>query len=156
MLMTDVRLVWLLVAPLILVWRPIVAQDTREAAARAALDQYMEAWNAGDNEAIVRASNFPRLSIGPAGQVVVRENSDEIETDFDLLRQAEGWNHTTFDLVEAVHVAPDKVHYRVVSSRRRSDGSAYRTGPALYIVTRQNGRWGLQLQSILPPTFTAQ
>lgn len=154
--MTDVRLVWLLVASFILVWRPIAAQDTREAAARAALDQYMEAWNAGDNQGIVRASNFPRLSIGPAGQVVLRESSDEIETDFDLLRQAEGWDHTTFDLVEAVHVAPDKVHYRVVSSRRRSDGSAYRTGPALYIVTRQNGHWGLQLQSILPPTFTAQ
>ena len=58
-LMTDVRLVWLLVASFILVWRPIAAQDTREAAARAALDQYMEAWNAGDNQGIVRASNFP-------------------------------------------------------------------------------------------------
>ena len=34
-LMTDVRLVWLLVASFILVGRPIAAQDTREAAARA-------------------------------------------------------------------------------------------------------------------------
>lgn len=154
--MTEVRLVGLLVAALILPGTLVVAQDTGEAAARTALDQYIEAWNAGDNEAIARVSSFPRLSIGPAGQVVVRQSSDEIETDFDLLRQAEGWDRTTLDLVEAVHVAPDKVHYRVVSSRRRSDGSAYRTGPALYIVTRQNGRWGLQIQSILPPTFTAQ
>ena len=154
--MTKARLVGLLVAMLILPVTLVVAQDTGEAAARAALDQYIEAWNAGDNEAIARVSSFPRLSIGPAGQIVVRQSSDEIETDFELLRQAEGWDHTTLDLVEAVHVAPDKVHYRVVSSRRRSDGSAYRTGPALYIVTRQDGRWGLQLQSTLPPTFTAQ
>ena len=154
--MTDVRLAGLLVAALTLAGRPIVAQDTGDTAARVALNQYIEAWNAGDNEAIAQVSSFPRLSIGPAGQVVVRQSSDEIETDFDLLRRAEGWDHTTLDLVEAVHVAPDKVHYRVVSSRRRSDGSAYRTGPALYIITRQNGRWGLQLQSILPPTFTAQ
>jgi len=55
-----------------------------------------------------------------------------------------------------VHVSPDKVHYRIVASRRRSDGTAYATGPALYIFTRQNGHWGLQLQSVLPPTFTAQ
>ena len=153
--MTDVRLTGLVLAALILVGRPVVAQDTGETAARAALDEYIEAWNAGDNEAIARSSHFPRLSIGPAGQVVVRQSSEEIETDFDLLRQAEGWDHTTLDLVDAIDVAADKVHYRVVSSRRRSDGSAYRTGPALYIVTRQNGRWGLQLQSILPPTFTA-
>jgi len=154
--MTEVRLVGLLVAVLTLPGTLVVAQDAGEAAARAALDEYIEAWNAGDNEALARVSSFPRLSIGQAGQIVVRQTSDEIETDFELLRQAEGWDHTTLDLVEAVHVAPDKVHYRVVSSRRRSDGSAYRTGPALYIVTRQNGRWGLQLQSILPPTFTAQ
>lgn len=153
--MTDVSRAGLLVAALILAGSVIVAQDTDETAARAVLNQYIEAWNAGDNEAIAQTSSFPRLSVGPAGQVVIRQSSDEIETDFDLLRQAEGWDHTTLDLVEAVHVAPDKVHYRVVSSRRRSDGSAYRTAPALYIVTRQNGRWGLQLQSILPPTFTA-
>lgn len=154
--MSDVKVGWLLLAVLILAGRPVVAQETGETAARASLDEYLEAWNAEDNEAIARSSHFPRLSIGPAGQVVVRQGPDEIETDFELLRRAEGWDHTTLDLIEAVHVAPDKVHYRVVVSRRRSDGSAYRTGPALYIVTRQNGRWGLQLQSILPPTFTAQ
>lgn len=154
--MTDVKVGWLLIAALILAGRPAVAQETGEAAARAALDEYLTAWNAADNEAIARSSQFPRLSIGPAGQVVVRQGPDEIETDFELLRQAEGWDHTTFDLIQAVHVSPDKVHYRVVASRRRSDGSAYRTGPALYFVTRQNGRWGLQLQSILPPSFTAQ
>ena len=154
--MSEVRLIGVLLVALMLVGRLAAAQDTDEAGARAALDEYVEAWNAADNEAIAQVCNFPRLSIGISGQVVVRQSPDEIETDFDLLRQAEGWDHTTLDLVEVVHVSPDKVHYRVVSSRRRSDGSAYRTAPALYILTRQNGRWGLQLQSILPPTFTGQ
>ena len=85
------------------------------------------------------------MSIGQNGQVVVRQIPEEIETDFDLLRQAEGWDHSTLDLVEEVHVSEEKVHYKVVSSRPRSDGTAYRTGPALYIFTRQNGHWGLQL-----------
>ena len=132
------------------------AQESALIEARMALDEYMRAWNAADNEAIVEVSNFPRLSLGGNGQVVIRESAEEIEINFDLLRQAEGWNHSTLDLVEAVHVAPDKVHYRIVSSRRREDGSAYRTGPALYVFTRQNGHWGLQLQSILPATFNAQ
>ena len=90
-------------------------------AAQVALDEYFRAWNAGDNEAIAAASNFPRLSIGRNGQVVVREGPAEIEIDFDLLRQVEGWHHTTLDLVEVVQVSDDKVHFKILSSRRRQD-----------------------------------
>lgn len=134
----------------------VTAQETAETEARAALDEYFLAWNAADNKAIRDISNFPRLSLGANGQVVVRESPDEVDIDFVLLRQAEGWDYTTLDLVEAIHVAPDKVHYKIVSSRRGSNGIAYRTGPALYVFTKQNGHWGLQLQSILPATFMAQ
>lgn len=123
------------------------------AAARAALEEYFRAWNAEDNEALAAVSNFPRLSIGRNGQVVVREGPDDIATDFDLLRQAEGWDHSTIDLAEALQVSSDTVHFKVVFSRRRSDGAAYRTVPALFILTRQDGDWGLQLQSMLPATF---
>ena len=131
----------------------LAAQDG-ESAARAALEEYFLAWNAADNVGIAAASNFPRLSLGRNGQVVVREGPDEIATDFDLFRQAEGWDHTTLDLIEAVQVSTDKVHFKVVISRRRQDGTAYRTAPGLYVVTRQDGHWGLQLQSVLPPTYT--
>ena len=132
-----------------------MAQEVAAGDARSALDEYIRAWNAADNEAIAQVSHFPRVSIGLNGQVVARQSPEEIEIDFDLLRQAEGWDHTTLDLVEAVHSSDDKVHFKVVSSRRRADGTAYRTGPALYIFTRQDGSWGLQIQSILPPTFAA-
>ena len=136
------------------VW--LSAQTEAESEARVALDEYFRAWNDADNEAVAAASNFPRVSFGRNGQVVVREQPADIEIDFDLLRRSEGWDHTTLDLVEAMQVSSDKVHFRVVSSRRTADGSAYRTVPALYILTNQDGHWGLQLQSILPPTFTTQ
>ncbi|MDP6580253.1 MAG: hypothetical protein QF681_06325 [Vicinamibacterales bacterium] len=132
------------------------AQDAdreHEAAARAALDEYFEAWNAADNDAVAAISNFPRLSLGQNGQVVVRATPEEIATDFDALRQS-GWDHSTLDLAEAVHVSPDKVHFRVVFSRYTADGSPYTTAPGLYVITNQNGHWGLQLQSVLPATFT--
>ena len=134
---------------------PVSAQD-HETEARAALEAYFLAWNASDNHAIAEASNFPRLSLGANGQVVIRESPEEIATDFDLLRQAEGWDHSTLDLADVIHVAADKVHFKIAFSRRRTDGSPYRTVPALYVVTQQNGHWGLQLQSVLPATFTAQ
>ena len=132
------------------------AQDAdreHEASAREALEEYFRAWNAGDNDAVAAVSNFPRLSLGQNGQVVVRETPEDIITDFEALRQT-GWDHSTLDLAEAVQVAADKVHFRIVFSRHTAGGSPYSTVPALYVVTNQNGHWGLQLQSILPATFT--
>lgn len=132
----------------------LMAQSGDELAeAQVALEEYFRAWNAEDNEALSTISNFPRLSLGRNGQVVVREGPADIETDFDLLKQAEGWDHSTLDLVEGLQVSPDTVHFKVVFSRRHADGVAYRTVPALFIMTNQNGHWGLQLQSVLPATF---
>lgn len=136
--------------------RPAHTQDGPEAAARAALDEYIRAFNEADNDAIAAATNFPRVSVGPNGQIVVRDNPEETVIDFDLLRAAERWDHTTLDLVDAAQVSEDKVHFRVVTSRRRADGSPYRTIPALYIITNQDGDWGLQVQSLLPATFSAR
>ena len=133
----------------------LVAQND-EFEAQKTLVEYFRAWNAEDNEAITQASNFPRLSLGGNGQVVVRESPEDITTDFELLRQGEGWDHTTLDLFEAVQVSVDKVHFKVVFSRHYEDGTTYRTIPALYVITKQNGHWGLQLQSLLPATFIAQ
>ena len=146
----------LAVALVVWVGSTIRAQDAdaqHVAEARAALDEYFRAWNAGDNDAVAAISNFPRLSLGENGQVVVRETSEAIATDFDALRQS-GWDHSTLDLAEAVHVSGDKVHFRIVFSRYGADGTPYTTAPGLYVMTNQNGHWGLQLQSILPATFT--
>ena len=146
----------LAVALVVWVGGMVRAQDAdraHEAEARAALEEYFRAWNAADNDAVAAISNFPRLSLGQNGQVVVRETPEEIATDFDALRQS-GWDHQTLDLTEAVHVSSDKVHFRVVFSRYSADGNPYTTEPGLYVITNQNGHWGLQLQSILPATFT--
>ena len=130
------------------------AQEESETEARAALEEYFRAWNESDNDAIAAISNFHRVSVGVNGQIVVRNTVEEFVIDFDTLRAAERWDHSTLDLVDAAHVSADKVHFRVVTSRRYADGSPYRTNPGLYIITRQDGHWGLQLQSVLPATFS--
>ena len=131
---------------------PLSAQDPLEDA-RAALDEYFRAWNAEDNAAVAAACNYPRLSLGRNGRVSVREGPADVVTDFERLRQTEGWDHSTIDHAEPLQVAPDKVHFEVVFSRRHADGTVYRTVPSLFIITRQDGEWGLQFQSILPDTF---
>ena len=136
----------------------ISAQDDErqyEPEARAALEEYFRAWNAEDNEAVAAISNFPRLSLGGNGQVVLRQTPEEILTDFQVLRES-GWDRSTLDLAEAVQVSSDKVHFRVVFSRYAVDGAPITTAPGLYVVTKQDDHWGLQLQSVLPPTFVRE
>ena len=60
----------------------LFAQDA-ESDAREALEEYFRAWNDADNESIAAISNFPRISLGANGQVVVRDTAAEIEIDFE-------------------------------------------------------------------------
>ncbi len=65
----------LAVALVVWVGGTVRAQDADRqhvAEARAALDEYFQAWNAADNGAVAAISNIPRLSLGQNGQVVVR------------------------------------------------------------------------------------
>jgi hypothetical protein len=121
-----------------------------ELAARQTLDAYMAAWNAADNDGVRAALNFPHVMLGPAGQVVVAAESSEIHTDFAALREREGWGSSTLDAFEAVDSMATKVHCKVRFSRYRPDGTKYGSGRMLYIVTNQDGHWGIQLRSGMP------
>ncbi len=61
--------------------------------------------------------------------------------------QATEWAHTAWDYVEPIDTGPDKVHFRVQFTRFRADGSAIGSYKSLYIVTRKDGRWGIEARS---------
>jgi hypothetical protein len=121
-----------------------------EQAARAALEQFLAAWNAADIDAVRATLNYPHLTIGPAGQVFVVNEASAFRTDFQAMRDREGWASSTFDSYDMVASSADKVHCEVVFSRYRADGECYGTGRVLYIVTNHNGHWGMQVRSGMP------
>jgi hypothetical protein len=121
-----------------------------EQAARAALEQFLAAWNAADIEAVRATLNYPHLTIGPAGQVFVANEPSAFQTDFQAMREREGWASSTFDSYEMVASSPAKVHCMVAFSRYHADGECYGTGRVLYIVTDHNGHWGMQVRSGMP------
>lgn len=115
--------------------------------ARAALDQFFTAWNAADIAAIRLTLNYPHVTLGPAGQVVVANEPSEFNTDFDALRAREGWHHSTLDECTVLSATEQKAHCSVVFSRYHDDGAKYGTGAVLYIVTNRDGHWGMQFRS---------
>ena len=122
-----------------------------ERQARAALDAFIEAWNTGHNDALRDTMNFPFVTVAPNGRMIVADTPRAFATDFDEMRARDGWHHSTFDLVQATWVALDRVNFKVVWSRHRADGTRYAGGTIFYIVTNQDGHWGLQLRSPMPP-----
>ena len=121
------------------------AIEQAEDDARAALEGFFVAFNAGDNDALQEYMNYPHVFVGSNGSIRLIE--DRLDTDFDRMRKNEGWHHSTLDFAQAFLVKEDKVHFNIVFSRHRADNTTYRTVPGLWIMTKQDGQWGLSLRS---------
>ena len=138
-----------LIASILLTPRVAGAQSAEETAARAAVDRFFEAWNKADNLALRETIHLPHVFLVGAGSARVAETWDDIAVDFDELRRREGWAKSTLDETEATYVSEKRVHLELVFSRLDAAGEAYSTVGVLWIMTRRDGRWGVQVRSIL-------
>ena len=118
------------------------------AAARAAMDGFMAAFNAEDADALRNVwFHFPHVRFH-SGKVTVMETPDDYSNlVWSRLGQSQGWAHTKWDYVEPIDTGPNKVHFRVQFTRYRADGSAIGSYKSLYIVTYKDDRWAIQARS---------
>jgi hypothetical protein len=124
---------------------------SREAEARAPIDAFFKAFNARDNAALKATLNYPHVRINEAGGVVVWQTAADAATNFDGLTRAEGWARSTLDSVTMRQNDDVKVHFEVVFSRYKADGSTYASYQSLWIVTKKDGKWGVQARSSFAP-----
>ncbi len=116
------------------------------------LDAYMAAFNARDVEAWIATLNFPHVRIA-SGQVAVFADAAAYRDNFEFKRFVEqtGWSRSEWTERRVVQSGPDKVHLAVAFTRYREDGSVLARYESLYVVTRVNGRWGVQARSSYAP-----
>jgi hypothetical protein len=117
-----------------------------EAAATAVLDRHMEALNARDAEALAATLHFPHYRLAVGNRMQVWQTPDTYHADF-LARAGEGWHRSAWDFRRVIVAGPDKVHLDVQFTRFREDGSAMGSFRALWVVSRLDGRWAVQLRS---------
>jgi hypothetical protein len=124
--------------------------QTPEQTARAVMEEFFRAWNTGEDAELRKVQHFPFITLGANGRTSIAMKAEDFTQNFPALRQNEGWAKSTLDGIQVLPVAaPDKIHLVVTYSRYKADGSKYVTGETFYILTKQNGRWGLQLRSVL-------
>jgi hypothetical protein len=149
---------WLLPAALCLGLLPLAAHADdaataqAEAAAREVMDDFMAAFNDRDEAAWADTLLFPHVRLA-SGQVLVYQTRREFLDAMDLSRFAEetGWDYSTWDDMQVIHVSPDKVHIAVTFTRYDAQGAAMASYRSLYVVERVDGRWGVRARSSFAP-----
>jgi hypothetical protein len=115
-------------------------------AALAVLDRFMAALNRRDEAALNDTLNFPHVRLA-SGTVRTWETAGTYRIADFLGRAGDGWNESRWDERTVIHAGLDKVHFAVVFSRWRSDGSLIGRYQSIYVVTRVGGKWGIQARS---------
>jgi hypothetical protein len=131
---------------------PARANDpAAEAAALAVLDAFMAAFNARDIEGCEAQFNFPHYRFA-SGTVTVLERPGTRPDLFARFAEATpGWDHSAWARREIVHSGPGKVHVDTRFVRYRADGSVIGEFDSLYVVTKQDGHWGIKARSSFAP-----
>ena len=119
------------------------------AAAQGCLDAFMKAFNARDIPAFEKTFNFPSVRLASNNLVIL--NAGDMQPDRFTTGALADWDHSAWERRDVIHAGPDKVHIDTRFTRYRTDGSVLGAFDSLYIVTRVNGRWGIQGRSSFAP-----
>lgn len=134
---------------------PFALADTTDdavIAARQVMDDFMSSFNARDEQAWAETFHYPHIRIA-SGEVRISEDVETVvaEMDFDRFAEMTGWNHSAWDSVELVHADETKVHFAVAFTRYDAEGEVLQSYKSLYVVTKRDRRWGIQVRSSFAP-----
>jgi hypothetical protein len=118
-------------------------------AAMACLDAFMTAFNARDLPAWEKTFNFPSVRLA-SNKLVIIEPGYHQPGMFDRGHLAQ-WDHSAWDRREVIHAGADKVHIDTRFTRYRKDGSVIGGFDSIYVVTCEDGHWGIKARSSFAP-----
>ena len=115
------------------------------------LDRFMAALNGYDASAMDSTMHFPHVRFA-GGTVKVYERAGENPMDlFEQLRREDNWKYSTWRVRDLVQFNEKKAHFVLSYTRFRSDESVIGVYESLYVLTRVEGRWGIQMRSSFGP-----
>ncbi|MDP3489097.1 MAG: hypothetical protein Q8R71_03080 [Phenylobacterium sp.] len=120
-----------------------------EAAAMACLDAFMTAFNARDMKAFEQTFNFPSIRLASNTMRIINKG-DQTPATFDHA-SLKDWDHSAWETREIIHSGADKVHINTRFTRYRKDGGVIGGFDSIYVVTCEDGHWGIKARSSFAP-----
>lgn len=118
-------------------------------AAQKILDDFMAAFNARDLAAWEKTFNFPSVRLASNTLTIIEPGYHKPEM---FSRGAlKDWHHSAWERCDVIHAGPDKVHFDTRFTRYRADGSVIGGFDSIYVVTCENGHWGVKARSSFAP-----
>jgi hypothetical protein len=118
-------------------------------AAMKCLDDFMVAFNARDIAAWQQTFNVPSVRLASNTLTIIDKNYHQPDM-FGRGALAE-WDHSAWDRRAVIHAGDDKVHIDTRFVRYRKDGSVIGGFDSIYVVTCENGHWGVKARSSFAP-----
>jgi len=116
-----------------------------------ALDRFMDGLNRYDAQAMDAAMHFPHVRFA-GGQIKIYPKAGDNPMDlFERLRREDDWKYSSWVSRELVQCSDIKAHYALSYTRFRSDDSVIGVYESLYVLTKVNHAWGIQLRSSFGP-----
>jgi hypothetical protein len=118
-------------------------------AAMQVLDDFMTAFNARDIAAWRKTFNFPSVRLASNTLTIIDE--DYHQPDMFGRGALSEWDHSAWDRRAVIHAGDDKVHIDTRFVRYRADGSVIGGFDSIYVVTCEDGHWGVKARSSFAP-----
>ncbi|MXX74349.1 MAG: hypothetical protein F4210_14785 [Holophagales bacterium] len=130
-----------------------VDREATAATAVAAVERYLAAFNARDEEVMVAALHFPHVRVG-VGRARVWESAAEYMEgfDFDSFAERLGWERSEADAMEAIQVGARGVNVAVRITRYGAGGAKIHSFDTIYLVTESDGQWGIRAGASIAPS----
>ena len=126
----------------------VVKNEYEENAVIAAIN-YMDAFNNYDVHECDKNLHFPHVVVIMNGNSISTEKTPfHSERYFKVISKASEWHNTCWDSRRVLHSGKHKVHLDLQFTRYKYDGNKIATSPAIWIMTHQNGQWGIKIRSI--------
>ena len=113
------------------------------------LEAFIAAMNAGDTDAFDDCFNFPSVRLASNTLVVFERGRDKAWATKS--GAFEEWARSGWVKRDVLHASADKVHFNTRFARYRADGSEIAAFDSIYVVTLQDGHWGIKIRSSFAP-----
>ncbi len=111
------------------------------------VDTFTKYFNARDLGGMDSCLHFPHVILAGERLVIWEKPGNLPGSFFDDLQRDTGWAESRYQRKDAVLVGPKKVHLVVEYTRNRADGSVVSRHRNLWVVTCDEGRWGIKQRS---------
>lgn len=111
------------------------------------LDDYISSFNARDKKGHYATYQFPHFRLA-SGKMTILEKPDLSDSTKFLEKMVQaGWHHSAWEHRNIVQASDTKVHVDTKFVRYRADGTVIGSYESLYILTKENDRWGIKFRS---------